>query len=360
MNKLAIVILNYNGRHYLEKFLPTVLKYASNYPVYVADNHSSDQSVAYLKKEFPAVRILPFENNFGFSEGYNRALNRVEAEYFLLLNSDVEVTPGWLDPLIRLMDGNPRIGACQPKLLQYNDRKRFEYAGAAGGFIDRYGYPFCRGRIFKTMERDYGQYDDTCPVFWASGACMMVRSAVYKDLGGFDPDFFAHMEEIDLCWRMKLSGYDIFYCGESMIYHVGGGTLHESDPFKTYLNFRNSLITLIKNSKRSNLIPKIFIRFLFDVVACIKFLFFDSPGNSWSVIQANFDTYRRIRHHLKKRVDIGRKQTSLDGIYRGSLLFSYYMRGKKYFFNLGLIIPDTIVPAPQPLPEIHGKSERQV
>lgn len=360
MNKLAIVILNYNGRHYLEKFLPTVLKYAGNYPVYVADNHSSDQSVTYLKNEFPTIRVLPFEKNHGFSEGYNRTLDLIEAEYFMLLNSDVEVTPGWLDPLIRLMDGNSRIAACQPKLLQYNDRKQFEYAGAAGGFIDRYGYPFCRGRIFKTMERDYGQYDDTRPVFWASGACMMVRSSVYKSLGGFDPDFFAHMEEIDLCWRMKLAGYEIYYCGESVIYHVGGGTLPESDPFKTYLNFRNSLITLIKNSSRSVLVTKIFMRFIFDVVAGVKFLIFDSFRDSWAVIRANFDVYRKIRHHLKKRVDVKKANQSLDLVYPQSLVISYYIRGKKYFFNLGLIIPDTVVPASQPFPEIHGESERQI
>ncbi len=360
MNKLAIVILNYNGRHYLQKFLPTVMKYASNYPVYVADNHSSDQSLSFLGKEFPTIQILSFEKNYGFSEGYNRALNQIEAEYFILLNSDVEVTSGWLDPLLFLMDKNPSIAACQPKLLQYDDRNRFEYAGAAGGFIDWLGYPFCRGRIFKTMERDFGQYDDTCPVFWASGACMMVRSSVFKDLGGFDPDFFAHMEEIDLCWRMKLTGYQIYYCGESVIYHVGGGTLHESDPFKTYLNFRNSLITLIKNSTWQGLLLKLIIRFLFDSVACLKFLLFDPSGNSGAVIRANYHVYRKLRYHVKKRARIKRVDRPLIGEYQGSLVFSYYLKGKKYFFNLGLIIPDTVVSAAQPFPEIHGKSKGKI
>jgi GT2 family glycosyltransferase len=360
MNKLAIVILNYNGRHYLQKFLPTLLKYASNYPVYVADNHSSDQSVSYLKEEFPSVQILTFEKNYGFSDGYNRALDLIGAEYFILLNSDVEVTPGWLDPLLRLMDLNPKIAACQPKLLQYDDRSRFEYAGAAGGFIDQFGYPFCRGRIFKTMERDFGQYNDTCPVFWASGACMMIRSSVFKDLGGFDPDYFAHMEEIDLCWRMKLSGFDIYYCGESVIYHVGGGTLHESDPFKTYLNFRNSLITLIKNSRRSKLFAKLFMRLVFDLIASLKFLLFDSPGDAGAVIRANYDVYRIFRHHSGKRKRIKRDNKTLTNVYHRSVVLSYYLRGKKYFFNLGLIIPDTVIPAAEPFPEIHREGQGQV
>ncbi len=356
MNKLAIVILNYNGRNYLQKFLPTVLKYAGSYPVFVADNHSSDHSVSYLQKEFPSVQILEFKKNYGFSEGYNRALERIEAEYCMLLNSDVEVTPGWLDPLIRLLDQNPGIAACQPKLLQYGKRSHFEYAGAAGGFIDKFGYPFCRGRIFKTMEQDFGQYNDTSSIFWASGACMLVRSSVFKDLGGFDPDFFAHMEEIDLCWRMKLSGFEIYYCGESVTYHVGGGTLHESDPFKTYLNFRNSLITLIKNSKRTWLIWKLFMRFVFDLAACMRFLFFDSPKVFLAVIRANYEVYRNLGHHLKKRTKIKRENKFLTNVYQGSLVFSYYFRGIKYFFNLGLIIPDTVVSAAQPLPEVHGKS----
>lgn len=356
MNKLAIVILNYNGRHYLQRFLPTVLEYAGNYPVYIADNNSSDHSVSYLKKEFPTVHLVEFTKNYGYSEGYNRVLNQIEATYYMLLNSDVEVTPNWLDPLIRLMDRNPNIAACQPKLLQYDRRSYFEYAGAAGGFIDKYGYPFCRGRLFKTMERDYGQYDDTRPIFWASGACMLVRSSVFNRLRGFDPDFFAHMEEIDLCWRMKLSGYEIYYCGESVIYHVGGGTLHESNPYKTYLNFRNSLVTLIKNSKRKRLAGKLFMRLIFDFVAFFKFLFFDSVRESGAVIRANYDVYRRVGYHLKKRIKIKRENKYLSNVYRGSLVYSYYFRRKKYFFNLYLIVPNTVVSATQPLPEIHRES----
>ncbi|MBR9999449.1 MAG: glycosyltransferase family 2 protein [Cyclobacteriaceae bacterium] len=323
MEKLAVVILNYNGRHYLQKFLPTVLRYSSDFPVYVADNFSTDNSVAFLRKEFPSVRLIEFKNNYGFSEGYNRALDQISAGYYMLLNSDVEVTPDWLIPMVELLDRNPEIAACQPKLLQYNRRSHFEYAGAAGGFIDKYGYPFCRGRIFTTMERDYGQYDDTRPVFWASGACMLVRSSFFRELGGFDPDFFAHMEEIDLCWRLLLSGYAIYYCGESVVYHVGGGTLHQSNPFKTYLNFRNSLITLVKNSKKKGLYLRLFMRGIFDLIACHRFLLFNSPGDFLSVVRANVHVYKKFLYTLKKREKIKRNNNHPGNIYRRSIVLSY-------------------------------------
>jgi len=360
MDKLAIVILNYNGRHYLQKFLPSVLKNSNNFPVYVADNFSSDDSINYLKKEFPTIRLIEFKKNFGFSEGYNRALGRIHAEYYMLLNSDVEVTPNWLNPLVKLMDENRHIAACQPKLLQYFQKEYFEYAGAAGGFIDKYGYPFCRGRIFRTMEKDFGQYDDSCPVFWATGACMLVRSEIFTRLGGFDPDYFAHMEEIDLCWRMKLAGFTIYYTGDSVIYHVGGGTLPESDPFKTYLNFRNSLITLVKNGKSAGLIWMMGVRFFFDLLACLKFLLIDSPGDSKAVLRANYHVYRKIGYYLKKRKGIYREMENVGSVFRGSIVISYYLFGRKFFFNLGSIIPDPVVSAAQPLPEIHGKSKRKV
>jgi len=356
MDKLAIVILNYNGRHFLQKFLPTVIKYAGNYSIYVADNASSDNSAKFLRANYPSVILIEFSENFGYSEGYNRALEQIQSDYYLLLNSDVEVTPSWLDPLIQLMDQNPNVAACQPKLLEYHRKEYFEYAGAAGGFIDHYGYPFCRGRIFRTMEKDYGQYDDTIPIFWASGACMMVRSKVFKALGGFDPDFFAHMEEIDLCWRMKLSGFDIYYCGESCIYHVGGGTLDESDPYKTYLNFRNSLITLLKNERREVLIIKLVIRFIFDMIAALKFLIIDSFDNSKAVIRANYNVYRRIRYFIKKRKTVDRKNKYISNIYPYSIVLSYYLFRKKLYFNLSSIIPNSVVSATQPLSKIHSKS----
>jgi GT2 family glycosyltransferase len=336
MEKLAVVILNYNGSHYLQKFLPAVLSHSSNYPVYVADNFSTDNSITLLKEQFPSVRLLEFDKNYGFSEGYNLALNNISATYYMLLNSDVEVTAGWLDPLVKLLDSNPQIAACQPKLLQYHNRNHFEYAGAAGGFIDRYGYPFCRGRLFRTMERDYGQYDDTRSVFWASGACMLIRSAVFRESGGFDRDFFAHMEEIDLCWRLQLSGYEVWYCGESVVYHVGGGTLPESNPLKTYLNFRNSLITLIKNSREKDLYRRLVIRGLLDIAACLRFLFFESAGNFLAVLRANYHVYKKFRYHMRKRKKTERKMHKLHNVYPRSVVFSYYMSGRKFFFNLGL------------------------
>jgi hypothetical protein len=360
MDKLAIVILNYNGRHYLQKFLPTVLNYSDNHPVYVADNFSSDQSVNYLKKEFPTIRLIEFKKNHGFSEGYNRALKQIRAEYYMLLNSDVEVTPDWLDPMIELLDRDHKIAACQPKLLQYNRKDYFEYAGAAGGFIDAYGYPFCRGRIFRTMERDYGQYNATVPIFWASGACMLVRSEVFIRLGGFDPDFFAHMEEIDLCWRIKLAGYRIYYCGESFIYHVGGGTLPESNPLKTYLNFRNSLITLIKNCNPRSLVGKLGIRLFFDIMVCLKFFLFDSPGDSVAVVRANYQVYRKLHYYRKKRKKIKRVNEKPAGIYPGSIVISYYLLGRKFFFNLRSIVPDPVVPSAEPLSEVHGEGKGKI
>nr|MBP8033086.1 glycosyltransferase family 2 protein [Bacteroidia bacterium] len=247
-SKVAVVILNWNGKPFLEKFLPTVLQYSSGAQIIVADNQSSDDSVAFLKTQFPQVSVILNPSNDGFATGYNLALKQVKAEYYVLLNSDVEVTENWLQPIIKLMDENLKVAACQPKILDYNHPSKFEYAGAAGGFIDKYGYPFCRGRIFNVLEEDKAQYDTAKEVFWATGACMFVRAEAFWKVGGFDDDYFAHMEEIDVCWRMKNIGYQIYVEPSSKVYHVGGGTLNKLSPRKTFLNFRNNLTTLTKNA----------------------------------------------------------------------------------------------------------------
>jgi GT2 family glycosyltransferase len=246
-NNVAVVLLNWNGKNFLQKFLPSVIENSDNASIYVADNGSEDGSVDFLKQNFPSINIICFEKNYGFAKGYNMALQQIEAEYFVLLNSDVEVTPNWISPIITFLDSKEDYVACQPKILSYYDRSYFEYSGGAGGFIDRYGYPFCRGRLFDTLEKDNGQYDEDCEIFWATGACLFVRAQVFHEFGGFDEDFFAHMEEIDLCWRFKNAGYKIGYCHSSVIYHVGGGSLPKSSPYKTYLNIRNNEVMLIKN-----------------------------------------------------------------------------------------------------------------
>ena len=256
-NKVAVVILNWNGQSFLEKFLPNVIKYSQEVQIIVADNQSSDNSVAFLKDKFPEVSIIINPSNDAFAKGYNLALKQVQAEYYVLLNSDVEVTENWIEPIVSLMQSNPKIAACQPKILDYNQPSKFEYAGASGGFIDKYGYPFCRGRIFNVLEEDKGQYDSSMEVFWATGACMFVRSDAFWKVGGFDDDYFAHMEEIDVCWRMKNIGYQIFIEPKSKVYHVGGGTLNKLSPRKTFLNFRNNLITLTKNASPRFLFFKI-------------------------------------------------------------------------------------------------------
>jgi hypothetical protein len=346
MDKLAVIILNYNGLDFLKRFLPGIIKFNDGYPLYVVDNKSTDQSIEYLKTTFSnSVHCIELDENFGFCGGYNKAAKQIEAEYFVFLNSDIEVSDGWLQPLLALMDGNSNIAACQPKLLDYSNKDNFEYAGAGGGFIDLLGYPFCRGRLFQTIERDYGQYDDTMPVFWASGACMMIRSGVFHDHGGFDEDYFAHMEEIDLCWRIKRSGQMIYYNGNSTVYHVGGGTLNKSNPFKTYLNFRNSFITLIKNERKSSLIWKITVRLLLDIIAAIKFLLKDSLNDAIAVIKADFHVIIRISYYFKKRRKYINENQITAGRYKRILVFSYYILRRKFFFNLRSIIPDRIVPS---------------
>jgi len=274
MIKTAIVILNWNGLDHLKKFLGTVLQYSSSdkISVFIADNGSTDGSPEWVEERFNNVKLIRLAKNYGFAEGYNLALNKIDAEYFILLNSDVEVTEGWHQPLITFMDNNPDVASCQPKIRSYNKRDHFEYAGAAGSFIDKFGYTFCRGRIFGDVENDYGQYDTQIDIFWASGACMIIRAEAWHKCGGFDSGFFAHMEEIDLCWRLNKAGYRISYIPESVVYHVGGGSLPYESPFKTYLNFRNSLYLLYKNLPDNRLHYVLFIRKLLDALAAVRFL----------------------------------------------------------------------------------------
>jgi GT2 family glycosyltransferase len=333
MNKVAIVILNWNGKKFLEEFLPSVLKNSPGAKTIVADNSSTDDSVSYLKANYPEIEIIQIPENKGYTGGYNFALSKIKAEYFILLNSDIEVTPGWIDPIIKLMDSNESVVACQPKIKSYTEKDSFEYAGAAGGFIDKWGYPFCRGRIFENTEKDDGQYDNTCEIFWATGACLFIKAQKFHEVGGFDEYFFAHMEEIDLCWRLQSCGYKIYYCGESTIYHVGGGTLKKSNPHKTYLNFRNNIALLYKNLPSKKLYYVIFIRLILDGIAGIKFLFSNSPKHFFSVIKAHFSIYGSIGELRKKRATC-RRTDSDKNIFPRSLVYEYFLSGKKKFKDL--------------------------
>lgn len=334
MEKTAVVILNWNGKTFLERFLPNVIQYSPEATVYVADNCSTDDSVQYLQSTFPSVKIIRNPCNEGFSRGYNLALQQIDATYYVLLNSDVEVTPNWLRPLIELMNGNPEIGACQPKIKSYHHRDMFEYAGAAGGFIDKLGYPFCRGRIFNHLEKDHGQYNDLMEIFWATGACMFVRAEAYHQAEGLDEDFFAHMEEIDLCWRMQRSGWRIYYCGTSEVFHVGGGSLSKSNPHKTYLNFRNNIALLVKNLPSRRFWPKLFLRFMLDGLAGIKFLFSEGFGHFISVIRAHLYIYQNIHTLKTKRKNLKRLNAPVSGVYPHSIALEYYIGGKKTFSDL--------------------------
>ncbi len=337
MTKAAVVILNWNGRKFLEDFLPAVVRHNAAFSeVIVADNDSSDDSIAWVNKNFPSVRIIKNATNGGYAKGYNHALAQVDAEYFVLLNSDVEVTAGWLEPVIALMEKDTSISAAQPKLRDFKKKEKFEYAGAAGGFIDKNGYPFCRGRLFETVENDAGQYDDDAEIFWATGACMFVRASVWKEMGGLDEDFFAHMEEIDLCWRMRNRGYKIMYCAKSIVYHVGGGTLGKQNPQKTYLNFRNNLMLLLKNKESSFLFFKIFWRMCLDFIAGMKFLFAGEPAHFWAVQRGHFGFYARLSETRKKRMALKKniKQFATKGIYQKNIVVEYFLRGKKKFTDL--------------------------
>lgn len=292
MKRTAIAILNWNGKSWLEKFLPNVIQNSAEADVYVIDNHSSDGSVDFLKTNFPEVKIIQNQENAGFAGGYNEGLKPIKAEVYCLLNSDVEVTPNWIRPVLELFDKNPEIAAIQPKILDFNNKNYFEFAGAGGGMIDNLGYPYCRGRIFDSLEVDKGQYNDEAEIFWASGCALFVRSKDFWNQNGFDARFFAHQEEIDLCWRLKNAGRKIFYTGKSTIYHVGGGTLNKQSPQKTYLNFRNNLSMLLKNLPFPKLLWLIFLRLCLDGVAGIMFLFRNGFAHTWAVVRAHFAFYR--------------------------------------------------------------------
>jgi len=325
MSSISVVILNYNGKEYLEKFLPGIIQYSGDAKIVVADNGSKDDSISFVAKNFPTVRILDNQKNLGFCGGYNHALSKVDSDYFVLLNNDVEVTENWLVPLKNLLDSNPKVAAVQPKILSYRHKDTFEYAGAGGGFIDVLGYPFCRGRIFDTVEKDIGQYNDIVPVFWATGACLVVRASLYRDVGGLDEDFFAHMEEIDLCWRLKRRGYEVYYCGLSTVFHVGGGTLSVGSPQKTYYNFRNGLSLLIKNEPVATLLWKLPFRVLLDWVAGLRFLA-GQPSHAWAVCRAHFYTLFHLRKNWKKRV---KPVKPVSGVYPGLIVFDYFVLKKR-------------------------------
>lgn len=329
-NRIAIVILNWNGKKLLEKFIPSVISYSDDASIYVADNASDDNSVDFLKDTFPEIKIIQNKENFGFAKGYNEALNYVEEDILCLLNSDVEVTKNWLTPVLELFDSNQEIAIIQPKILDYKEKDHFEYAGAAGGFIDKYGYPYCRGRIFETVEKDLGQYNDTVPVFWASGACLFIRKRVFDELKGFDGNFFAHMEEIDLCWRCQNLGYEVYFTSKSSIYHVGGATLDKSNPKKTYLNFRNSLYMLVKNTKY-NLLFTIIFRMLLDGLAGLRFLFQLKPKHILAIFHAHLDFYKNLSPLLKQRNELPK---SLKHYKTKSIVWSYFVQNKRKFSRL--------------------------
>ena len=320
--KIAVVILNWNGVKLLEQFLPSVVQYSSEATVFVADNASTDESISFVKANFQTVQIIKNEYNFGFAQGYNEALKNVDADIFALVNSDIEVTENWLQPIIETFKNEPETAIIQPKILDYKRKEYFEYAGAGGGFIDKYGYPFCRGRIFETLEKDNGQYNDTCEIFWASGACFFIRSSVYKELNGFDSDFFAHQEEIDLCWRAFNNNHIVKYNGKSTVYHVGGATLKEGNPKKTFLNFRNSLLMLTKNLPKESLFQVLFIRMILDGIAGFRFLFQGKFAHFAAILKAHFHFYHFISMNYKKR-----GKTQLKTYYKvKSIVYSYYIK----------------------------------
>lgn len=299
--KIAIVILNWNGEKLLEKYLPSVVQFSKEADIYVADNASSDGSVSFLETHYPNIEVIKNSSNGGFAKGYNDALHHVEADIFCLLNSDVEVTENWLEPVKKVFRNIPEAAIVQPKILDLKRKDHFEYAGAAGGFIDQLGYPFCRGRIFQALEKDIGQYDDVREIFWATGACMFIKSEVYKSLNGFDEDYFAHQEEVDLCWRAKNSGHKVFYTGEAFVYHLGGSTLTNMNPKKTYLNFRNSLFSITKNLPRRKAMPIILLRLLLDGVAALRFILQLKLNHCWAILRAHLSFYRQFRKMYRKR-----------------------------------------------------------
>ncbi len=332
--QVAVVILNWNGKFFLEKFLPNVIRYSIGVAdIVVADNNSSDDSLAILREKFPEVKIILNKTNLGFAGGYNEALKQVKSDYYILLNSDVDVTENWIQPVINLMKSDERIAACQPKIRSYKHPDEYEYAGAAGGFIDKYGYPFCRGRIFSSLEKDHHQYDDVKEIFWATGACLFVRADIFHQLGGFDATFFAHMEEIDLCWRIHRADYKIMCCPASTVYHIGGGTLPKNNPRKTYLNFRNNLMMVYKNANKSDLFSILLFRTFFDFVAAILFLFTNGWSDCKAVLKAHIDFHRK-KKTLDQGLDTNTTNHSIQLIYPKSILLRYFIFRNRRFSDL--------------------------
>jgi GT2 family glycosyltransferase len=331
---VAIVILNYNGKHFLEKFLPSVVASAyTNKKIIVADNASTDDSIPWLKKSYTQVEIIALESNYGFAKGYNTALAQLEAHYYILLNSDVEVTVHWIDPVIALMETDANIAACQPKILSYYNKNLFEYAGACGGWIDMLGYPFSRGRVFDVCEEDKGQYDEEAQIFWASGAAMFVKAQVYRQLKGFDEFFFAHQEEIDLCWRMQIAGYKIMACPSSVVYHVGAGTLPKGET-KVYLNFRNNLIMLYKNLPRGQRVWKLPVRIGLDILSAVKNLVSGDVSFFKGVFKASVSFIGWILADKKQSISAVKTEARLQGIYPGSVAWQYFIKKKKTFAEI--------------------------
>lgn len=328
--KLAIVILNYNTVHLLPNYLPSVIKYSPDCEIVFADNGSSDGSAEYVREHFPEIRVLQLDTNYGFTGGYNRALQKVEADYYCLLNSDVEVSPNWTKRPLELLMENPNCAACQPKMLSYCDKSRFEYAGAAGGYIDYLGYPFCAGRLFDNLEEDKAQYEEEREVFWASGAALFIKADLYRRFGGLDERFFAHMEEIDLCWRLKNAGYTIYYTPQSQVYHLGGGTLNKTSARKTYLNFRNNLLLLYKNLPDKEVKRIIFKRKLLDFVAATFFLLQGKPKELQAVWKAHRD-FENMKQFYQREKTI---EHYPDCVYRKSIVAASKLLGKKYFTQL--------------------------
>ena len=330
--KIAIVILNWNGQKLLEQFLPSIVNFSSEEAViYIADNASTDSSIEFIQKNYPSIKIVQNTVNGGYAKGYNDALKFINADIYCLLNSDVEVTKNWLKPIIDVFETEEKTAIVQPKLLDFKDKTRFEYAGAAGGYIDLFGYPYCKGRVFNFLETDKGQFNDTTNIFWASGACLFIRSEVYHQLKGFDEDYFAHQEEIDLCWRTQNNGYQVKYVGKSKVYHVGGATLKETNPHKTFLNFRNSLINVAKNVPKKWFLFVLISRLILDGVAGLKFIFELRPIHSLAIIKAHFSFYKNFNKSLNKRKKVSKKQNYYRHI---SVVWQYFVLGRKEFKNL--------------------------
>lgn len=325
---VAVVILNWNGKKHLKTYLPSVVKHSEGCTIYLADNASTDDSIEFTKKNFPTIKFIINNENGGFAKGYNDALKNLTEDYFVLLNSDVEVTANWVPPVIQKLENIENACIAQPKIKAYLQRDEFEYAGAAGGFIDFLGYPFCQGRIFDTLEKDLGQYNKSREIFWATGACMFIKSSIFKQLNGFDERYFAHMEEIDLCWRAKNKGHSVYYVAESEVFHLGGGTMQNTNPRKTYLNFRNSLLTLYKNDQSSYRSLKILLRLLLDGVAFFKLFISSGPKHAFSILKAHFSFYRMKKHRSEV------ENPNYSGILKQSIVWSYYGKGKKFFSQL--------------------------